>query len=116
MNWKIIRKKWDTLKSWTERINSIISRLFQHFCKKWTKTTCNKWRKYWLQKAVSRDFFFYGFGFLKKYGISYILLKNLVANTININTVNDDQRNFVFHLMKGYNVSSFFKTIEIKDS
>ena len=67
-------------------------------------------------KKLSQEIFFYGFSFLKKYDISNILLKNLVANTININTVNDDQRNFVFHLMKGYNVSSFFKTIEIKDS
>ena len=40
----------------------------------------------------------------------YRLLKNLIANKISINTVNDDQGNFVFNLMKGYNVSNFFFT------
>ena len=44
----------------------------------------------------------------------YRLLKNLIANKISINTANDDQNNFVFNLMKGYNVSSFFKKSEIK--
>ena len=60
-------------------------------------------------KKLSQEIFFDGFGFLKKYGTSYTFLKNLVANKISINRVNDDQRNFVFNLMKGYNVSSFFK-------
>ena len=60
-------------------------------------------------KKLSQEIFFDGFGFLKKYGTSYMFLKNLVANKISINRVNDDQRNFVFNLMKGYNVSSFFK-------
>ena len=66
-------------------------------------------------KKLSQKIFFDGFGFLKKYGTSYMFLKNLVANKISINRVNDDQRNFVFNLMKGYNVSSFFKKSEIKD-
>ena len=38
-----------------------------------------------------------------------------MANKININTVNDDQRDFAFNLMKGYNVSSFFKKSVTKD-
>ena len=42
-----------------------------------------------------------------------MLLKNLVAKKPGMNTVNDDQRNFVFDLMKGYNVSNFFKKSEI---
>ena len=43
-----------------------------------------------------------------------MLLKNLVANKLSINTVND-QRDLVFNLMKGYSVSSFFKKSETKD-
>ena len=43
------------------------------------------------------------------------LKKKIVANKININTVNDDQRDFVFNLMKGYNTSSFFKKSATKD-
>ena len=38
-----------------------------------------------------------------------------MAYKININTVNDDQRDFAFNLMKGYNVSSFFKKSVTKD-
>ena len=44
-----------------------------------------------------------------------MLLKNLVTNKLTMNSVNDDQRDFVFDLMKGYNVSSFFKKSETKD-
>ena len=44
-----------------------------------------------------------------------MLLKNLVTNKIRINTVNDDQKNFVFNLMKGYNARIFFKKSEIRD-
>ena len=44
-----------------------------------------------------------------------MLLKNLMTNKLSMNSVNDDQRNFVFDLMKGYNVSSFFKKSETKD-
>ena len=44
-----------------------------------------------------------------------MLLKNLVVNKISIHTVNSDQRDFVFDLMKGYNESSFFEKIETKD-
>ena len=60
-------------------------------------------------KKLSQDIFFDGFSFLKIYGTPYILLKNLVANEISIKTVNDDQRDLVFNLMKEYNVSSFFQ-------
>ena len=59
-------------------------------------------------KKLSQEIFFDSFSFLKKYGTPYMLLKNLVANKISINTVNDDQKDFVFNLMKGYTVSSFF--------
>ena len=38
----------------------------------------------------------------------YMLLKNLVANKISINTANNDRKDFVFNLMKGYNITSFF--------
>ena len=38
-----------------------------------------------------------------------------MAYKININTVNDDQRDFAFNLMKGYSVSSFFKKSVTKD-
>ena len=34
--------------------------------------------------------------------------KNLMTNKIRINAANDDQREFVFDMMKGYNVNSFF--------
>ena len=44
-----------------------------------------------------------------------MLLKNLMTNKLSMNSVNDDQRDFVFDLMKGYNVSSFFKKSETKD-
>ena len=39
----------------------------------------------------------------------------MIANKISINTANDDQRDFVFNLMKGYNISSFFKKSETRD-
>ena len=44
-----------------------------------------------------------------------MVLQNLVANKISINTVNDEQRDFVFNLMKAYNVRSFFKKSGTKD-
>ena len=59
-------------------------------------------------KKISQEIFSYGFNFLEKCGTPYRFLKNLIANKISINTVNDDQRDFVFNLMKGYNISSFF--------
>ena len=65
-------------------------------------------------KKLSQEIFSYGFNFLRRYGMPYRLLKNLIANKISINTANDDQKNFVFNLMKGYNVSSFFTKSEIK--
>ena len=39
-----------------------------------------------------------------------------MANKTGINTVNDDQRNFVLDLMKRSNVGIFIKKYEIKDS
>ena len=44
-----------------------------------------------------------------------MLLKNLMTNKLSINSVNDDLKDFVFDLMKGYNVISFFKKSETKD-
>ena len=64
---------------------------------------------------MSQEIFFDGFSFLKKYGTRYMLLKNSVANKMSIHTVNDDQRDFVFNLIKGYNASSFFKKNGSKD-
>ena len=66
-------------------------------------------------KKFSEGIFSDGFSFLKKYGTPYVSLKNLVVNKKSINTINDDQRDFVFNLMKGYNISSFFKKSETKD-
>ena len=65
---------------------------------------------------MSQEIFSYGFNFLERYGTPYRFLKNLIANKISINTANDDQRDFVFNLMKGYNISSFFeKKSETRD-
>ena len=66
-------------------------------------------------KKSSQEIFSYGFNFLERYGSPHRFLKNLVANKIIINTTNDDQRDFVFNLMKGYNISSFFKKSETRD-
>ena len=48
------------------------------------------------------------------YGTSYRFLKNLIANKISINTANNGQGDFVFNLMKGYNISSFSKKRETR--
>ena len=64
--------------------------------------------KYIDYKKFSEGIFFDGFSFLKKYETPYVSLKKLVVNKKSINTINDDQRDFVFNLMNGYNVSSFF--------
>ena len=66
-------------------------------------------------KNLSQEIFSYGFNFLERYGTPYRFLKNLVANKISINTANDDQGDFVFNLIKGYNISSFFKKGETRD-
>ena len=67
-------------------------------------------------KKLLQEIYFGGFSFLKKYGTPYVFLKNLVANKISISAVNDEQRDFVFDLMRGYNVSSLFqKKRETKD-
>ena len=60
-------------------------------------TTKNCLKKFFLMALV-----------FKKYETSYVLLKNLVTSKITTNTANDDQRDFIFHLMKGYNIGSFF--------
>ena len=44
-----------------------------------------------------------------------MFLKNFVANKRSIKTENNDQRDFVFNLMKGCNVNSSFKKSGIKD-
>ena len=67
------------------------------------------------QKKFSQEIFFDSFRFFKRYSKLDMILKNLVANKISIATVNDDHRDFVFNLMKGYNVSSFFKKSATKD-
>ena len=66
-------------------------------------------------KNSLKRFFSYGFNFLKRYGTPYKSWKNLIANKISINIANDDQKEFVFNLMKGYNVSGFFNKNEIRD-
>ena len=38
-----------------------------------------------------------------------------LTDIISTNTANDDQRDFVFNLMKGYNISSFFKKSKTRD-
>ena len=66
-------------------------------------------------KKLPQEIFSYGFKFLRRYGIPYRFLKNLIANKISIDTANDDQRDFVFNLMKGYNVINFMKKSETRD-
>ena len=69
-------------------------------------------------KKLSREIFSYGFNFLERYDTlrkiytPYRFLKNLVTNKI---SMNNDQNNFVFNLVKGYNVSNLLKQIEIRD-
>ena len=58
-------------------------------------------------QTLRKRFFFDGLSFFKRYSKLDMILKDLVANKISITTVNDDHRDFVFNLMKGYNVSSF---------
>ena len=60
-------------------------------------------------KKFSQEISSYGFNFLRKYATPYMFLKNLMTNKIRISAANDDQRDFEFDMMKGYNVSSFFK-------
>ena len=66
-------------------------------------------------KKLSQEFFLMALFFFKRYSKPYIVFKNLLANKIGINTVNDDQRDFVFDQMKGYNVSNFLKKSETKN-
>ena len=95
---------------------------FSTFVKHELKKLATSEKKYWIQEVVPRFFFFFfffffdGFSFYKRYSKPYILWKNLVVNKTGINTVNDDQRNFVFDLMKRCNVGIFIKIYEIKDS
>ena len=55
--------------------------------------------------------FFWWFKFFRKI---WHTLENLIADKISINRSNDDQNNFSFSLIKGYNVSSFLTKSEIK--
>ena len=66
-------------------------------------------------EKLSQEIFSSGFNVFKKYTSPYIFLKNLLADKISINTANHDQRDFVFDLMKGHNMSSIFKKSKIKD-
>ena len=66
-------------------------------------------------EKLSQEIFSNGFNVFKKYTSPYIFLKNLLADKISINTANHDQRDFVFDLMKGHNMSSIFKKSKIKD-
>ena len=66
-------------------------------------------------KSYLKRLFLITLVFFKRYSKPYILLTNLVANKTDENTVNDDQRDFVFNLMKGYNAGSIFKKSGTKD-
>ena len=68
-----------------------------------------------IDKKLLQEIFFDGFSFLKKYDTPNMFLKNFVANKRSIKTENNDQRDFVFNLMKGYNVNSSLKKSGIKD-
>ena len=60
-------------------------------------------------KKLSQEIFSYGFNFLAIYGTPYKFLKTLATNRVSINGANDNQRDLVFNLMKGYNASNFIK-------
>ena len=64
---------------------------------------------------LSQELFLMALVFFKRYSKPYIVFKNLLANKIGRNTVNDDQRDFVFDQMKGYNVSNFLRKSETKN-
>ena len=66
-------------------------------------------------KKLSQEIFSNGFNFLERYGTPSKFLKNLIADKISINTANDDQRDFVGNLMKGFNISSFLQKSETRD-
>ena len=66
-------------------------------------------------KKLSQEIFSNGFNFLERYGTPSKFLKNLIADKISINTANDDQRDFVGNLIKGFNISSFLKKSETRD-
>ena len=64
---------------------------------------------------MSQEIFSYGFNFLRRYGTPHKFLKKLIANKKSINIANDDRKDFVFNLMKGCNVNSFFNKNENRD-
>ena len=66
-------------------------------------------------KKLSQELFLMALVFFKRYSKPYIVFKNLLANKIGRNTVNDDQRDFVFDQMEGYNVSNFLRKSETKN-
>ena len=59
-------------------------------------------------KKLSQEISSYSFNFFRKCATPYMFQKNLMTNKIRINAANDDRREFVFDMMKGYNVNSFF--------
>ena len=65
-------------------------------------------------EKLSQEIFSNGFNVFKKYTSPYIFLKNLLADKISINTANHDQRDFVFDLMKGHNMSSIYEKNKLK--
>ena len=52
-------------------------------------------------EKLSQEILFDDLTFFKRYNKLYILLKNLMAGKIGTNIVSNDQRDFVFDLMKG---------------
>ena len=98
----------ELIKSYPDSFSTFVKNKLKQFA---TSEEISDYKKWSFLMALVQEIFFDGSSFLKKYGTLYMLLKNLVANKIDINAVNDDQKNFVFDLMKGYNRSSFFKKV-----
>ena len=96
------------LKNGLKELIELYPNIFSTFVKKKLKELAAKEEDIDYKK-LSQDIFSYGFSFLERYGTPYRLLKNLAANKICIIIANDDRRDFVFNLMKGYNVTNFFK-------
>ena len=70
--------------------------------------------RYLLQKIVSRHFFLW-LQLFREIWHTLKVFKNLIANKIIINRVNDDQKDFVFNLIIQYNLNNFFNKNEIID-
>ena len=67
-----------------------------------------------LQKIFYRHFFLW-FQLFREIWHTLQVFKNLIANEIIINRVNDDQKDFVFNLIIQYNLTNFFNKNEIID-